>query len=191
MTSTELPETTTLESLLSRFETLKSKRQETVRLNKLEVSQDIRLQKLNSLQSRGKSIDADQSTRNDLDEKDRLMEYTIEECEKWQEKQQRKANNGIQDQNKLAESSYYKEISAIKIDKEAYRLSKENEIKGISPNDSPINDAKDEVSKLMKESKDRKFNKKKRGRDEADENVGNYINEKNRQFNMKLNRQYQ
>ncbi|KAI5949371.1 hypothetical protein KGF54_005606 [Candida jiufengensis] len=180
---------TQLDLLLSKFEDLKSKRQETIRLNKLEVSKDLRQQELSYARSNNGSVGSTLDLRDDLSEKEKLMEYTIKECERWHEKQQRKANTGIQDQNKLAESSYYKEINAIEIDKDAYRLQKELQSEGASNVTSKS--TKEEMSRLMKESKDRKFNKKKRERLDDDEDVGNYINEKNKQFNMKLNRQYQ
>lgn len=113
------------------------------------------------------------------------MEYTIAECEAWEERRQRSLNTGIQDQDKLAEASYYKEINGLKIDKEAYLRSKENDARM----EKVDNKVKQEVSAMIKDSKDRKFNKK-RGRTDNNDDAGNYISEKNRQFNLKLNRQY-
>ncbi|CCG25046.1 hypothetical protein CORT_0G03700 [Candida orthopsilosis Co 90-125] len=173
--------TETLSSLLDKFAQLKQKRQEAIKLNKADVAQETRRQKLTSLQAKS-SHHHEADSRKSLSDSERVMEYTIEECEAWEERRQRKMNTGIQDQDKLAEASYYKEIKELKVDKEAYLNSK---------NDSDVanvdKDVKEEVSAMVKNSKDRKFNKK-RGR--TDDEAGNYISEKNRQFNLKLNRQY-
>ncbi|KAI5965076.1 hypothetical protein KGF57_000869 [Candida theae] len=180
--STHTTSSESLATLLGKFTQLKSKRLETIRLNKADVAQETRRQKLATLQSKS-THHYEPDSRKSLPQNERILEYTIEECEAWDEKQQRRLNTGIQDQDKLAEASYYKEINNIKVDKEAYLKSCQ------SDHNSDIVDkkVKEEVSAIVKGSKDRKFNKK-RGR--TDDEAGNYISEKNRQFNLKLNRQY-
>ncbi|KAI5970137.1 hypothetical protein CANMA_000748 [Candida margitis] len=171
-----------LQSLLTKFAQLKSKRSESVKLNKAGVAQETRKQKLTSIQAKSQHRH-ETDPRKSLSENERAMEYTIEECEAWEQRRQRRLNTGIKDQDKLAEASYYKEIKDLKVDKDAYsKLGKEDTDVGTT--DKKV---KEEVSTKIKESKDRKFNKK-RGR--TDDEAGNYISEKNRQFNMKLNRQY-
>ncbi|KAG5419540.1 hypothetical protein I9W82_003308 [Candida metapsilosis] len=170
-----------LSSLLAKFDQLKSKRQDALRLNKADVAQETRRKKLASLQSKSNHYEAD--PRKSLSEHERVMEYTIEECDAWEDRRQRRMNTGIQDQDKLAEATYYKEINELKVDKEAYLKFKRGEA-----SEGYIDDnLRDEVSNMVNDSKDRKFNKK-RGR--SDEDAGNFISEKNRQFNLKLNRQY-
>ena len=176
--------TDTLPQLLDEFAKLKSKRLDALKLNKADVAQETRKQKLASIQSKS-SHNYEADPRKSLSERKRVMEYTIAECEAWEERRQRSLNTGIQDQDKLAEASYYKEINGLKIDKEAYLRSKENDARM----EKVDNKVKQEVSAMIKDSKDRKFNKK-RGRTDKNDDAGNYISEKNRQFNLKLNRQY-
>ncbi|KAI3406583.2 hypothetical protein KGF56_000715 [Candida oxycetoniae] len=192
-------------NLLAKFKELKCKRLETVKLNKLDVAQENRRQKI-SPQSKQQSSPQQSSQRQQhaSDDIERAMEYTIEECEKWHEKQQKKAHHAIQNQTKLAEASYYKEISNMVIDKETYKAQRERLMKvegNMDRNDEettiittiavPSEATKQEVSQIMKESRDRKYIKKKRRRQDELLNVDGFINEKNKQFNMKLNRQFQ
>ena len=195
-------EATYSNDLLERFDRLKRKRQETIKLNKIDAAQDSRRRQLvtnsrayqhlpnnNAYNSRADS-------KKDLTDSERAMEYTIEECEKWDKKQERKANHGIHDQVRLAESSYYKEIEKIPIDIEVYKAQKaelQNEshnAQQLSSAIQPLKKVKEEVSQIVKTSKDRKYKKRARDRLSELQDVDGFINEKNKQFNMKLNRQY-
>ncbi|CAK9442324.1 uncharacterized protein LODBEIA_P60670 [Lodderomyces beijingensis] len=194
----------TRSSLLERFERLKAKRRETIKLNKIDVASELRRQKHSGTQADPGS-NSDQhhppDDKHGLSDAQRAMEYTIEECEKWAQRQKR-AKAGPLDFNKLAEASYYKEIANIKIDKAAYQLQKDgNEAETSGENGSngesadnynkPTREAKRGLSLAVKESRDRKYNKKRRGRQDELQQVDAFINERNKQFNLKLNRQYQ
>ena len=97
------------------------------------------------------------------------MDYTIEETENWHKKQR---VDGSENVDKLAELTYYKDILAIKVDLQAYR-----EGKAADPT---------ELTTILAANTERKTKRKRHAKD-AD--ADSYINEKNKQFNMKLNRQ--
>lgn len=97
------------------------------------------------------------------------MDYTIEETENWHKKQR---VDGSENVDKLAELTYYKDILAIKVDLQAYK-----EGKAADPT---------ELSTILAANTERKTKRKRHAKD-AD--ADSYINEKNKQFNMKLNRQ--
>ncbi|KAG7664057.1 uncharacterized protein J8A68_002435 [[Candida] subhashii] len=122
---------------LSRFQALKAKRQEAKKLNKREIFQDAKNQRMASIKARQEEINKqnqeagdDRHTKQDeKDQSEKNLEYTIEETEKWQAKQKKKNNNhrdGTQNLDILAETTYIKEISDIKIDKEEYNRQKKS-----------------------------------------------------------------
>lgn len=196
---------------LSRFQALKAKRQEAKKLNKREIFQDAKNQRMASIKARQEEINKqnqeagdDRHTKQDeKDQSEKNLEYTIEETEKWQAKQKKKNNNhrdGTQNLDILAETTYIKEISDIKIDKEEYNRQKkslmekynvddESQLKSIvDVENKPSPQTMSEMVTKLAESNERKMKRKRNKGDEKD--VDSFINEKNKQFNMKLNRQY-
>ncbi|RLV92884.1 Pre-mRNA-splicing factor SYF2 [Spathaspora sp. JA1] len=125
-----------------------------------------------------------------VDQRTKNLNYTLEECEKWEKKQKKRNEDGTKNMDALAASTYKKEIKGLKIDKEEYKKQKEENSTGKKIVDAinfvPSEESKKGLANRLKESNERKM--KKRRRNEEDE--GGFINEKNRQFNMKLNRQY-
>lgn len=117
-------------------------------------------------------------------ERARNWDYTIQEDAEWTKRTTNK-NSGSQNMNKLAELTYKKEIEEIKIDKDAYEQSKTD----ITPNSKLTHHVDPEkaefLAKKIAADNDRRSNRRQNGREDG----GNYINEKNRQFNMKLKRE--
>lgn len=118
----------------------------------------------------------------------RHLNYTIEECDIWSEKQKTKSQNAsiskYQNFNKLAELSYKKDLSALQVDQEAYKQSKNLHDDLIGSHVPKSDDVLALVANIETANTRRTASRS------NDESTGNYINEKNRQFNMKLNRQY-
>ncbi|EMG47648.1 SYF2 Pre-mRNA-splicing factor SYF2 [Candida maltosa Xu316] len=160
------------ESTLARLELLREKRKEAQKLNRQELFQDAKNQRLASLQERRKQ---------EAKEKFEKDEYEKDEIEPKHNKPKRRIN-GSANVDALAESSYYKVLDHLNIDKEEYKKQKETSIY------QPDSKTKSEVVTILSEVKDRRM---KRRRNDNDEDVDSFINEKNKQFNMKLNRQYQ
>ena len=152
--------TTTKSAILERLERLKEERREAQKANKQEALRDAK-----------KGL----AGKNESDEPTSHLDYTIEETEKWDLKQsQRKGRrDGTANMDDLAELTYYKDIQGLKIDKEGYEKQK-----GGTP------DAKTELVNILAANNERKTKRKRK-----DADVDSFINEKNRQFNMKLNRQ--
>ncbi|CAI5760232.1 unnamed protein product [Candida verbasci] len=192
---------------LSRLEKLKAKRLEAKKLNQKALIEDQKRQKLLSIKSKKAEQEGLNGEFHDSKSEKQsrsVLDYTLEEVEKWNEKQLKitKNNNrdGLVNQDKLAELTYYKELKEFKIDKEAYEKQKldlmnkynvnESELKHIVDlSNNPDAKTKDELSKLLSQFKENKTNKR-RYKTDDDLETGGYINEKNKQFNMKLNRQY-
>ncbi|RCK65451.1 Pre-mRNA-splicing factor SYF2 [Candida viswanathii] len=114
---------------------------------------------------------------------------------KWHVKKQ---HDGSANFNDLAELTYYKNIDKLKIDKEAYKAQKESLIKkhGVDEEEltsvvdllnEPDAKTKVQVVSFLSEANDKRMKRRRNDKDEQD--VDSFINEKNKQFNMKLNRQ--
>lgn len=117
-------------------------------------------------------------------ERARNWDYTIQEDAEWTRRSTKK-NSGSQNMNKLAELTYKKEIEDMKIDKEAYKQARTD----TTPSSNLAHHIDPEKAKYLAQKvaadNDRRYNRRQSGREDG----GNYINEKNRQFNMKLKRE--
>lgn len=135
--------------------------------------------------------DVDATTKeidDSVSERARNWDYTIDEDAKWA-KRTRQKSSGSQNMNKLAELTYNREIEEMGVNKEEYEASKRLRQ---SENDAPVASSRhldpEKVEKLagkVAADSDRRYKRRRNG----GENSGNYINEKNRQFNMKLERE--
>ncbi|RDW39341.1 Pre-mRNA-splicing factor SYF2 [Yarrowia lipolytica] len=128
----------------------------------------------------------------DFDRK-RAWDWTVKETEEWKEKKERKrereSQSGVHDMSSTAQRAYEKDLASFKPDLETYE--KENET-GLhhtpSFNHKPTPEALDRlVNGLTKGDKQRMKRRKQAG---ADDQHATYISDKNKQFNEKLNRQY-
>ncbi|CDR44605.1 CYFA0S15e00496g1_1 [Cyberlindnera fabianii] len=191
-------------------EAAKLNRQELFREHKLQSIGDSKLRNLESKQERAleelEKIETEE--KGESWERKKVWDYSIEDNEKWEEKQAlknaNKSNAGFSNYTQLAEQSYKKEISQIEVDKEAYKKEKEKLNKKKENDDNDDNNdnndddddnndfshkpSKNAVNKLLSTMKggDARRMQRRKNYDDTD----NYINTKNKQFNEKLDRHY-
>ncbi|KAK6454324.1 Pre-mRNA-splicing factor SYF2 [Scheffersomyces xylosifermentans] len=198
-----VPKKETVAEKLARLKALKQKKKESEILNKKEVIQDLKNQKLKSIQARkdeakinsaedGEEVYKPQETKGN-------REYTIEEAEKWEAKKKSigeyQQKRGYSNLNKLAELSYKKEIGNLEVDKESYEKDKKKQQQRAVQEGAniPVFDTKHSasaVASLVNNIQESNVRRMKRRRNKDDDEVSGYINDKNRQFNKKLNREY-
>ncbi|KAA8898568.1 hypothetical protein TRICI_006523 [Trichomonascus ciferrii] len=161
----------------------------------------------------------DSKERGEDFERKRAWDWTVEEAEKWDEKQKEKQermdSSAFSDFSSAAEKAYLKEMKDFKPDIEAYQKEKlkalkkdailveDDEGKVVAYNkdgslyepdktdtsfltNKPRKEAVDRLVESMKTNDKRRM--KRRKQDEGEHVT--YINEKNKQFNMKLARHY-
>lgn len=198
-----------IQSRLARLKELRQKKKESEQENRKELIKFKKEQRLKSHEHKEHEKQlllndgddgADTEERGDDYETKRHLTWTLEECENYDKKQQllkkRKVGPGTHSEGQIAAQTYLKEIEEVGVDKDAYAQSKN------SANAGPVNvldkidqvgkaDSKADVAKLQKhiiDNNTRKMSKRQSRRDE--ESQGSYISHKNKDFNLKLNRQY-
>ncbi|KAK6203560.1 SYF2 splicing factor-domain-containing protein [Scheffersomyces amazonensis] len=188
----------TAKDRLSKLQQLKNKKQELLAQSKKDLVEDFRNKKRVSVQQSETPKDPTDYKPKDepTDNRKRILEYTIEESQQWDKKQKQLKKNqrqhGYANMNTLAESTYNKEIQTLQVDKEDYKIQKE--VKTIS-NTDPIRQLQHKPSKHavetlvnhIEEENDRRQSKR---RNKRDDGASSYINDKNKEFNKKLDRQY-
>ncbi|KAK6463364.1 SYF2 splicing factor-domain-containing protein [Scheffersomyces coipomensis] len=202
--------TTTNEALLdklSRIRELKSKKNQALAQGKKDLVKNFRDQKLassrqaelnsNNTENQESSSPKSSKDKDDSDSRKRVLQYTIEESELWDRKQKQLKKNqrkhGYQNMNTLAESSYNKEIKELVVDKDSYNSSKvDNDDKSNKKsvqlvNHKPSKEAVNQLVSNITQSTDRKSSKR---NNKQDDDTSGYINDKNKQFNKKIDRQY-
>lgn len=113
------------------------------------------------------------------------MAWTAAQWEQYEAKLSVNSGSGFKNQSDLAHATYQKEIGAKSADLDKYKAHMESEQRNFG-RDVRLTDADIErVTQSLKDASERKL--KRRRRDGAG---GDYINEKNRQYNMKLDREY-
>lgn len=149
--------------------------------NKVKKSNDDTLRN-DALGRKLKSEELRQKLREDLEpeekveKKSKLLSYSIEETDKWVSSQEKKHSDNLDD---IALKTYNKEISELKIDKDLHDTKKKDDI---------INQLKPTEEQLESMKQLMKLNEDKRKRKVGDSGV--YINQDNRKFNEKLDKQY-
>lgn len=197
-----------LSERLAKLQELKKKKQESERQNKQELFKDYKQQKLKSIEfkqieKKKNNAELEHEKLNSLEkgedfDRKQNWDWSIEDCEKWEKKNKAKAKmqtRGFQNFNQMAEQSYNKELRNLNVDKEAYdqqkkeSTTKKNNEKSILPTIN--NPSKADVNTLVRNIEEANSRRMKRRRNKDDEDdVSSYINDKNKQFNLKLNRQY-
>lgn len=128
----------------------------------------------------------------DFDRK-RAWDWTVKETEEWKEKKERKkereGQSGVHDMSSTAQRAYEKDLAAFKPDLDTYEKEKETGLhQAPSFSHKPTPEALDRlVNGLTKGDKQRMKRRKQPG---TDDQHATYISDKNKQFNEKLNRQY-
>lgn len=179
---------------------LKAARQAALANNSKEVEAEKRHLRLQSLKHGPESQNLSQNHKQEntdkrkstLDEKERLLTYTIEDTDKWNEikrSKRKSAGSGNQsDFNEVAAMTYLKDIEGIQVptNKKSPSLDQLSvfEQAQLAPADPAL------VKRLKdsyKQNNDRKLNRKRHRQTDSDEA---YISRKNKDFNMKLSRDY-
>ncbi|CAK7909600.1 pre-mRNA-splicing factor Syf2p [[Candida] anglica] len=188
----------------SRLEALRKKKREAQSQNKQELYKDFQNQKLKSVNlkalARGKEGAEDkleQINKGDDYTRAKNWGWSVEECEAWEAKQNERAaaknRSETHDYGKLAEQVYTKEISKLQVDKEEYSKARAKNSAGTSNTAYLVQKpSKNKISSLaqgIQETSAKRAALSKRKTTDNSNSEG-YINEKNRQFNMKLDRQY-
>jgi pre-mRNA-splicing factor SYF2 len=181
----------------NRQELFKEHRQQSIgkQLEQLRKRQEKAQEELDSLESKEQGEDSHRK---------KVWDYTIEDNEKWDAKQEmrksNKKNAGFKNYSQMAEQSYKKEIGMLEVDKEKYKGHKDKE----QDNHRPSREAIDTLVDQLTTSDSRRMKRKKR--DDVD-SYSEYlfvllirlrqfkiltasVNDKNKQFNEKLNRHY-
>lgn len=197
---------------LAKLQQLKRKKQESENLNKQELFKDYKQQKLKyieykKIEQRKLNAELEHEKLNSIEkgedfERKQNWDWSIEDCEKWEKKIKQKGNNksGFQNFSKMAEQAYNKELLNLKVDKEAYDQQRNAAEKNKSNSDQlqmpkilPLSSKPSaaDTNRLVRNIEEANNRRMKRRRNKDDEDdVNSYINDKNRQFNLKLNRQY-
>ncbi|CAH6719258.1 pre-mRNA-splicing factor Syf2p [[Candida] jaroonii] len=160
---------------LKRLKALKSK----VKKSNVENLRDEALgRKLKSEELRQK-LREDLQPEEKVERKSKLLSYSIEETNQWISKQKDK-QSGFDNFDDLALKTYNKEISELNIDKDLHDTKKKDN--QLINQQKPTEEQIDNMKSIMK------LNQDKRKRKLGDSGV--YINQDNRKFNEKLDKQY-
>lgn len=165
---TEMDVSTELKDRVALF---REKKEAAIRANVKAVAEDLKKQRDRAHQ-REEIEDTEKTEKKKND-----SEYTLQEWKEWTEKKANKgkqASGGYKNLEELAHSTYEREVANMEVDKEKYAKLKEGE-------------GKEDVDALVRgleEASERRLKRRRTGTAES-----NSINEKNRQFNMKLERE--
>lgn len=188
-------------SLQERFAALKKRATESSRENRKELYNEHKASKENArLKARleQKKLRAElelekiEAEENGEDyERRRAWDYTIDESEKWDEKQREKAERmagaGFSDYAVAAERAYYKDLKNFDIEAAKRERSEETEETDDPFSHKPSKEALDRLVKGLRKGDDQRTKRRKK---QDDDSGVTYINEKNKQFNEKLSRHY-
>uniref|UniRef100_A0A060T5C2 Pre-mRNA-splicing factor SYF2 n=1 Tax=Blastobotrys adeninivorans TaxID=409370 RepID=A0A060T5C2_BLAAD len=197
---------------LERFKELQRKAKESAKSNRKELYEEYRKSKLDPKRQAALNRQRDQAQldlakleaeQDGTDfERQRALDWTIEEAEKWDEKLEQKKGNiegsGFSDYATAAERAYNKSIKNLTPDPETVQREKKRRSEQPEQIEDPSNldelpgahkPSKEAVDRLVKNLRADDERRMKRRRGNEDGNV-TYINEKNKHFNQKLSRHY-
>lgn len=160
-----------------RLESLREKIADAKRCNDRDVTEDNKRQRSRNQAYKTANPEL-QETSTSIERS--ILDYSLKEWERFEE---RKPGGGYKNLNDLAYATYKKELNNMKPDKEKYANSKDS--KGDL---FLVNDDSEDINRVVKALHESSKNKLKRKR--ADDDGEAFITEKNRQFNMKLEREY-
>jgi pre-mRNA-splicing factor SYF2 len=138
----------------NRQELFKEHRQQSIgkQLEQLRKRQEKAQEELDRLESKEQGEDSHRK---------KVWDYTIEDNEKWDAKQElrksNKKNAGFKNYSQMAEQSYNKEIGMLEVDKEKYKEHKDKELDSHRPSKEAIDTLVDQLtsgdSRRMKRKK--------------------------------------
>lgn len=188
----------------AKLESLRQKKQQAAAANRKALSDDAKKQRIDLVQAKRAQKEEDKFEDESIieptpeeEQRKKNMKYTIRQCEEW-EKSRPKAQKAGSNFVELAQQAYKKNIQSIEIDKKLYeqqmRLLNEKyhierlddaERLNVLLEQKPADVDKQLLVNMVAEAR----TKKRRRNREEEAGVDSYISEKNRQFNMKLNRE--
>jgi pre-mRNA-splicing factor SYF2 len=138
-----------------------------------------------------------ESKESDKDfERQRAWDWTVEEAERWDEKEKQKKDSvnqsAFSDYASSAMKAYEKDMKNFKVDLDEYKTKKEKGVIKVNDdltfvNQRPSKQAVERLVDGLKSGDERRM--KRRKNNDEDEHVS-YINEKNKHFNQKVARHY-
>lgn len=179
METTRRGQPSDVSSLLDR---LKEKRKKCLTANAADRAEEVARQRLRSLAYKNQSKEEEDSEKIKDSDEDRIN-WTSRQWEEYEKSKSRGVKQGYKGHFDLAHATYLKEMSRKKIDKEKYKRAMESGqlLLNVSLDRADV----DELANSLAEASERRLKKRK-----TQESGGDFITEKNRQFNMKLDREY-
>lgn len=166
-----------------RLALLREKKRQSQILNQKEILSEQKRQKIRSVEFKNREQEVNNEEEKP-DEPENSLDWSVAEWDAWDLKQRRKnKEGGYKNLSDLAHNTYKKEISRAKIDKEKYKSQANSGSSSLFEN-RPEKEDIEGVSLALKDASERRQKRRRT------EDAGDYVTEKNRQFNMKLDRQY-
>lgn len=200
-------ETSLKQTRLERLQSLKLRKEQSIIANREALLRDSRKNKLLLIQVRKEKQEENKAEEKvyekptEEDQRKKNLTYTIKQSEDWEISKPNQVSKAGANFNELAEQAYKKTIKNLNVDKESYQsqmkllnqkynLDNLDDIKRLQVlvSQNPADIDKELLVSMINQSKQNAGKRKRNAGEEL--NVDSFINEKNRQFNMKLNRQY-
>lgn len=175
-----------LSSKLSKLQELRKRKKESEKQNREELFKEHKRQAIGETKLRAMALKQEKaveelekleaSERGEDWDRKKAWDYTIQEYEDWDKKQEQKSKNikngGFTNYSQLAEQSYKKEVGELKINKEEYLKARETSgrEKGkqsegneevLDYSNKPAKEAVDRLVGILKESDSRKMKRRK------------------------------
>lgn len=171
--------------LQKRIDAVHKIRQSCIKANAADRASELAAQRERSRMFKAKSSMSDEvSDLPQSEQNDDRVQWTAQRWELYEKSRTRAGSrSGYKGHFDLAHSTYVKEISRLSVDKEKYSKSTgaKNEPFSVRLAQEDI----DKLSKSLQEASERRLKKRRK-----DASGGDFITEKNRQFNMKLDREF-
>lgn len=196
-------ETSIINRRQERLKKLKARAVESLKANRKEVYEEHKRSQIDEkeqarLQRKREQAEFElaklESKQNEKDfERQRAWDWTVEEAERWDEKEKQKQesieHSAFSDYASSAMKAYEKDMKNFKVDLDEYKRRKES---GENANIGFINQkpSKQAIDRLVQGIQNGNERRMKRRKNNDDDEHVSYINEKNKQFNQKVARHY-
>ncbi|SGZ56603.1 CIC11C00000002597 [Sungouiella intermedia] len=169
-----------------RLKRLSEKRRKCLEANAAERAAEVTRQRIRSqdYRNQSKSTNGEELSSDNVEEKEQdRLNWTARQWEVYEKSKLRGKKQGFKGHFDLAHATYVKEISQKLVDKDKYKRSMEGSqlLLNIHLEQADI----DALANSLAAASERRLKRRK-----TQESGGDFITEKNRQFNMKLDREY-
>lgn len=166
----------------SRLDRLREKRKKCLAENVVDRAAEVARQRLRSQAYRNQSKAEDHSEKIEDGTEDRLN-WTARQWEEYEKSKSRGAKEGYKGHFDLAHATYLKEMTRKNIDKDKYKraMAGGQLLHNVHLDRADV----EELASSLAAASERRLKRRR-----TQESGGDYITEKNRQFNMKLDREY-